>query len=232
MSAQSSSETLAILFAIEQSVIDRDLAAAEENFDAVIDEIQALLVAPPKAKSPAKTARLAHLMMIQAHEVCQDENAPAEIKVYYAWFGAEQTVGEAENAAPGKDNLAEILSRIETIRKREGLAQGEYWERGNGPADFQELDDEFEEVLGRIRDTVFTFVLRRYRLDAQAELFERDRVEFEVQREVGRRFIAPAHKQTPDADQVMDEFFEDQYGPDALRRVHQRLVALRGDEEG
>ena len=231
MSAQTSSQTLAILFAIDQSVIDRDLADAEENFDAVIEEIQALLVIPPKSKTPEKAARLAHLMMIQAHEVCDDEDAPPEIKAYYAWFGAEQTVGEAENAAPGKDNLADILARIEAIRQREGMAQGEYWEPGDGPADFQELDDEFEKVLARIRDTVFTFVLRRYRLDQQADLFERDRVEFEIQREVGRRFIAPAHKQTPDLDQVMDEFFEDQFGADALKRVHQRLVALRGDEE-
>ena len=231
MSAQSSSQTLAILFAIDQSVIDRDLADAEENFDAVIEEIQSLLVIPPKSKTPEKTARLAHLMMIQAHEVCQDEDAPPEIKAYYSWFGAEQTVSEAENAAPGKDNLADILARIETIRQREGLAQGEYWESGDGPADFQELDDEFEQVLARIRDTVFTFVLRRYRLDQQADLFERDRVEFEIQREVGRRFIAPAHNQTPDLDQVMDEFFEDQYGADALRRVRERLVALRSDGE-
>jgi hypothetical protein len=68
------------------------------------------------------------------------------------------------------------------------------------------LNDEFEQLLERIYDTVFLSVLRRYHLEYYADLFERDRVEFEMQREIGRRAIMPVRDNT-EAVKLTDDYF-------------------------
>jgi len=61
-------------------------------------------------------------------------------------------------------------------------------------------------------------------------MFEQDRVTFEIEREVGRRIISPARKDTAAIKRFMDDYCRNYYGPDALRRVRARTKQLRTAE--
>jgi hypothetical protein len=101
----------------------------------------------------------------------------------------------------------------------------EFWLRGNGPQDYDQLNDEFSRVLEGVSDTVFLFVMRRYHMDEQADLFEQNRTEFEIQREIGRRVVYRVDDEGgKDADR-----FRKEYGEEALQRVLSRSRDLRGE---
>ena len=212
---------------MKRSEIDRGLKSAEGDIVALAAEISSLLAIPLAARTPEMDARLAHLLMVQAHELCRNDTLPPELKTFYAAFGAGYVAQDAEMVAADKDTLADLSVRINVIRRREGLAADEYWARDKGPADYRKLDAEFERVMEGITDMVFAFMLRRYRLDSCAELFEQDRVKFEIQREVGRRIISPARRDTATIEKLMDDYCRKHYGAAALRRVKARTRQLR-----
>jgi hypothetical protein len=66
-------------------------------------------------------------------------------------------------------------------------------------------------------------------MDEQADLFERDRVEFEIQREIGRRALWPINEDSEDAEQRMNDYFRKKYGTEALQRVLVRSGQLRSE---
>jgi len=219
-------ETLKALFAIEQSAIDRDLRKAEGRLLEIVTEISALLALPTKTSET--DARVAHLWMIQAHELCRLDKFATELKTFHAAFGASQIAQDASGIAADKDTCAEISARMKLICQREGLPEGEFWVmRSEGPKDYQDLNAEFEQILRSVEDTVFTFLLRRYDLNNYAELFEQDRVSFEIQREIGRRISMPVQEEAIDIEALMDDYFLKQYGADALAHVQSRTVDLQ-----
>ena len=69
--------------------------------------------------------------------------------------------------------------------------------------------------------------MRRYQFNKQADLFENNGAEFEIQREIGRRALAPVNEDVEDAQQRMDDHFQKQYGREALQRVLSRSKQLR-----
>jgi len=220
------SETLQILFAMQEDAIDRDLQRAEDNILAVANEISSLLAIPFDAKTPTTDARLAHLLMVQARELSRRDRLAPEVRTFYAAFGAGHVAQDAETVAADKDTCAELSARMDTIRRREGLAEGEFWEmQHEGPQDYRDLTNEFGRVLERVADTVFAFVLRRYQMQEEADLFEQDRLLFETYREVGRRVIFPSHDE--EIEKMMDDYFRNEYGLDALNRVRLRAKELR-----
>lgn len=181
-----------MLFDIKQDVINRDVRRAEEDIRTITNEISSLFSLPLTVRTSEIDARLAHLLMVQAHDLCRRDAVAPELKTFYAAFAARHIVQDAETVAADKDTCAELSARMDSIRRREGLADDEFWVmKDEGPQDYRELDDQFGRVLERVADTVFAFVLRRYHMDEHADLFERDRVAFEIQREVGRRVISP-----------------------------------------
>lgn len=224
------SKTLSILFGLEKSTIDQDIRAAEIDLVGVANEISSLVGVPFDAKTPEIEARLAHLLMVQAYALCQRDGVPPEVKTFYAAFGAGGIVQDAESAAADKDTLARLSSEMEVIRRREGLSEDEFWMRNEGPADYEKLEDQYGQVLEKIEDTVFTFALRRYHLDEQANLFEQDRLTFEMHREIGRRVIFHPREDAASIEKLLDDYFLKEYGADALRRVELRVNELRAKQ--
>ena len=82
-----------------------------------------------------------------------------------------------------ESNLCEIKAGIEAIREREGLDDDEYWPIGEGPEDWEELEEQYSEVL----DRKFEETLREFGLHEIADLYQMDREAFDAQREQGRR---------------------------------------------
>lgn len=224
------SRTLELLFAIEPQIITRDLHDAEDDLRSVATEISSLLGIPFDAKTSEIDARLAHLLMIQAHEFCRRDTIAPEVQTFYAAFGAGHIAQDAEMVAADRDSCAELSARMDAIRRREGLADDEFWEmRHEGPQDYRDLSEKFGQMLERVADTIFVFVLRRYHLNAQADLHERDRVAFEVQREIGRRVIMSPREDAEDVQKMMDDYFRREYGEAAFERVLARVKQIRGD---
>lgn len=222
------SKTLDLLFALEPQVITHDLRRAEEDIRSIADEIASVQAIPFDAKTPEIEARRAHLFMIQAHELCRRDTIAPEVQTFYAAFGAGHIAQDAEMVTGDKDTCAELSRQMDAIRRREGLADDEFWAmRGEGPQDYRDLNDEFGRVLERVADTIFIFAFRRYHLNGQADLFERDRVTFEIHREIGRRVIMPLKKDAADVEKMMDDYFRREYGTAAFERVLARVQEIR-----
>lgn len=222
------SKTLEILFSMEESDVERDLWKIRENGCAFANAIQWLAQLPLNAKSAETDARLAHLFMVQAHELCRRYNVPAELKTFSAAFGASQVVQDAGRVAMERDKLAELSHLMDRVRQRAGLAENELWLDNHAHEDYTSLKEEYKRVLKSIVDTVFIEVLRRYYLDDIADLFEHDRTEFEIQREIGRRYMVKKAEEISLIDRITDDLFEMEYGEQALRRVRIRLKEIRG----
>ena len=82
-------------------------------------------------------------------------------------------------------DLADIDSRMDSIRQREKLNHDEYWPIGQGPEDWEELSHQYEQVL----DAKFEETLREYGLDDIADLYHSDRKLYDDLREKGRRLV-------------------------------------------
>ena len=223
-----SAETLAILLGMSQQAIDIDLENAREENLSIAREISSLGKTPCTARTPEGNARLAHLKMLQAHMVCDSEDVLPEFKTFYAALGAATIIEEVESVAANKDGLADLASQMDAIRSREGLTAHESWGKAeNGPADYRVLSDVYGRILERIGDTALIYVLRRYRLEEQADLFESDRVSFEVQREVGRRLSVPMPDEGDAMEHLTNRYIERKYGTETLHRIEIRVRQLR-----
>ena len=82
-----------------------------------------------------------------------------------------------------ESDLCDIKAGIEAIRQREGLDDDEYWPIGEGPEDWEELEQQYSEVL----DRKFEETLREFGIHEIADLYQMDREAFDAQREQGRR---------------------------------------------
>lgn len=210
---------------ISENDIVRDIEHARNNLTSIVNEIQALKNQSQQI-SAVLEARLAHLNLILAHEISCQEILPTEALVFYAAFAAGEISQHAEMVAASKDTCAVLSEQIDAIRHREGLASDEFWLLNEGPSDYRDLEEKFSLVLGGVSDTVFSFVLRRYRLKKAAELFENDSESFEIQREIGRRVMIPTSKDDAVYESMLDKHFEKKYGPEALRKIHRRVEEL------
>ncbi len=218
---------LSFLLGIEQSEIDADLARYYGRVAELIEEIRQLLHRPRAERGVEVEAKVAHLRMIQAHEFCVDATLPPEVKTFYAALGAEAIAQDAGFAAAEKGAVAELARQMQEIREREAQPCEETWGRGEGPQDYQELAGRHAELLQNIEQTMIVFLLRRYRLDDQADLYEKDRATFEIQREIGR--ILMMESGSPPAEQeLLNGYLGKNYGQGAVQRVLSRLREIRG----
>ncbi len=221
------SETLAFLFKIEPQVIENDIRRAQENIRSITDEIALVKAVPFHERTPEMEARRAHLFMIQTHELCRRDTVAPEVQTFYASLGAGYIAQDAEMVAANRDTCAELSKQMDDIRRREGFAPDECWVmRWEGPQDYRDLSEQFCRVLDGITDTIFVFALRRYHLDDQADLFEKDRVTFDIQREIGRRVIRPLLENEADVEDMIDDGFRRKYGSSAFKRVLDRAQEI------
>jgi hypothetical protein len=221
-------KTLELLFAIGPDVIMRDLRRAEEDLRAIAEEIRAIKANSLDVGTPEIKSKRSHLFMVQAYGLCHRDTVAPELQTFYAAFGAGHIAQDAEMVAAYQDTCAELSAQMDVIRRREGLAEGEFWVmRDEGPQDYRELSDQYGVVLERIADTVFSFVLRRYHLNRHADLFERDRTTFEIQREIGNRVVAPVARNEAEVRKMMDDQFRRQYGGAAFKHVLTRVKEIQ-----
>ena len=82
-----------------------------------------------------------------------------------------------------ESDLCDIKAGIDAIREREGLDDDEYWSIGEGPEDWEELEEQYSEVL----DRKFEEALREYGLDDIADLYHSGQEANDARREHGRR---------------------------------------------
>ncbi len=73
------------------------------------------------------------------------EIAFAGIAHAIVWLAEERLM-----ASHDKGELAGILKDIRTVEEAHGLKPGEYWERGAGPTEWQELQDDYEHACAQI----------------------------------------------------------------------------------
>lgn len=220
-------KTLERFFSITPETIQADLQQGAEDIRSLLRESRALEALPVESLTPEHEARLLHLQLIEAAYVASDDVFAPEVKTFYAAFAAGHVAQDAEIIAADQESCARISAQMHEIRQREGLTEGQSWELSQeGPDDYRRLDDEFGEVLSRVADTVIPFVLRRYGLNEAADLFEQDRAEFEIQREIGRRVVVPS--QNEEIAKVFEKGFVREYGAEALARVVARAAQLRG----
>jgi hypothetical protein len=221
-------DTLAILLGLPQQAIDFDLQNARDENQSIAREISILEKTPRSARTAEANARIAHLKMIQAYMVCDSEDVLPEFKTFYAALGASGIIENVETVAANKDSLADLAGQMDAIRQREGLTADESWGAAkNGPVDYRGLSDAYGRVLERIGDTAFIFVLRRYRLAEQADLFEADRVTFEILREVGRRLTSANLGESETVEELTNRFIEKKHGANAVHRIETRVAQLR-----
>lgn len=80
------------------------------------------------------------------------------------------------------EDLVDISAKIDAIHQREGLEEGTTWTIGNGPADWEELNNRYDGIL----DKKFEETLREYGLIDIADLYRDDRESYYAKREEGR----------------------------------------------
>ena len=121
------------------------------------------------------------------------------------------------------DGLRKIRKKMDVLKKKYGLKQGEYWSRGGAPKDYQRLNDQYEATLekGLIK------TLREFGISDLADLRENNPVEFDRLRERGRRSVFHKNEIVPVLKDIVI-----QYEVDADRaasaRAYSAAVTLLG----
>lgn len=84
-----------------------------------------------------------------------------------------------------KERLDAISAKIRKVEAKFGLKPGEYWARGQGPAEYKRLNAQFDKVNA----DEFGELLREVGLDEHARLWRNNREEFDRLREAGRASV-------------------------------------------
>ncbi|GAA5127160.1 hypothetical protein GCM10023212_31560 [Luteolibacter yonseiensis] len=211
---------LDIFLNIDPSVIKRDLDNVEGSLTELVGAAQKLRRIPQADRTPDDSARLAHLTMLQACEVARHPNFLPEHVIFHAAYAVEGICQDATSVAFSRGQLADLAGKLREFERRDGLKTDEYWAKGDGPEDYQDISKELDELLDKIRDTLFVHILRAYHLTDIADQFENDRLTFEIDREVGRRLVS--HDRITDT----EDYFARIFGSEAWEKVRARLKEL------
>lgn len=212
---------LDIFLNIDPSVIKRDLDNVEGSLTEVVGAAKKLRRIAQADRTPEDSAKLAHLTLLQACEVARHPNFLPEQVVFHAAHAADGICQDATSVAFNRGQLADLAGKLRELERRDGLKTDEYWAQGEGPEDYQDVSKELDELLDKIRDTLFVHILRTYHLADVADQFENDRLAFEIEREVGRRLVF--HDRITDT----DDYFARIFGTEAWEKVRARLKELR-----
>lgn len=180
---------LRIFFAISQAQIDLDVADGERDFDRLMQDTYASHLEQRDNEDSRIEAHYHHKQMVRAKVLHGRENLVEEFRLFLVSMAASRIAEEAVSVAHKNGRLAELGCRMLEIHRRESLQDEEFWPIGEGPDDYQRLSDESEELYEKVHDTVFTTVLRRYRLGDIADLYENDRDRYDALTERGRKLV-------------------------------------------
>jgi hypothetical protein len=218
-------ETVDLFFHLQQERIDEDLAAASGRLDAIGRDLDAFSRLPREEKTPERAAVWYHNQMLRARAVQLLPGTNEDTALYLIAWAAAQICQEAADAAPDTGRFLELSEQIKEIQEREGLGPDEYWKIGDGPEDYQAASDEHDALMAELDEVILLKVLRRYRFDAFADLYESDRMTYEVMKEAGRRLVLgpPSDDRNRDMNAIFDDELLSQYGPKALDLLQERL---------
>lgn len=139
--------------------------------------------APKSSQSKAETRARA---WIEWMESAEDAGVLAPSHRFLMRVHAVETVHD-ERCFNGSydEDLASINAQIDEIRLREGLDEDEDWGIGEGPEDWNELNNQYEKIL----DMKFEETLREFGLNDIANLYRDDRETYDARREEGRCLV-------------------------------------------
>jgi hypothetical protein len=119
-----------------------------------------------------------------------------ELYVYYVNFYLRNLVHEGRLAEGRYDpQLATVRAALERIRTDHQLPAGEPWLRGQGSAEYESLNDEYERLL----ESMLPGVLREFGESEVADLLASDPARYEALERAGARI---AHQQTTPAENL------------------------------
>jgi len=186
-----SSEILRHLYSVSRSQIRRDIADCKLQLRSVTqaDFLTILVEESLSDHLPEDVASTFHRRMVRANVVNKMNTVAEALRLFCVALATNDIATHAVFAAEKVGRLAELSRMMDEIEEREGMGEDEYWLMGAGPADYQPLSKESDELYDLIFDTAYVTALRRYDLDAVAKLYEDDRTTHDELYEQGRMLI-------------------------------------------
>jgi hypothetical protein len=222
-SSSNQAQTLRIFFSITQARIDRDLGEALFDIERILGELDVYHALAKEQRTPELSARQYHNKMLQAHCLRKLPTACEDEALFFLKIATLGIVNDVGDSAMDAGRIGELTRQMMEIEQREGLKKNDYWSIGEGPPDYQAAGAESLMLQTRVEETVFLHVLRRYRFNAAAELYEKNPMEFDVMREAGRRRVMPGDFMKLNLNKSAEECLLKEYGQAAVDLLHQRL---------
>jgi hypothetical protein len=148
-------EILTLLFRLQQSQLDADLARAKAKAELRADEEEkengaaadddAVTVA--REQTSESRAVILHRRLVSAYALQFRPGISEDVVLYNAWVVAYATAENVATSGQGHGRLPQILEQIVEIEKREGMAPNELVPIGEGPADYQAAQEEYDQEL-------------------------------------------------------------------------------------
>lgn len=221
-------ETLRLFLGADPQWISDELSALRENADSIDGYLTEYRSIPVNARTPKEDAKALHYRLLQSHIFASSPGLHQDEVLYFVCLVASQVAEDAVMVEhQSARTLNAIMDQIEDIRRGEGMDDDEVWPLGDGPNDYRRLSKDYDALAEKIHETVFLHVLQLYGFTEYAELFENERMEYEVRYEAGRRFVLPPPKCTQESKRWSEKVLTDGYGPAAVARLDQRLQAIR-----
>ncbi|MBU2713811.1 hypothetical protein [Zooshikella harenae] len=159
-------------------------AESSIEVDKVIDEIR--LLKELDSDDVVNIENSAKLYIELAEKKYQAGLLSEQEYIYYQYYAVVALIHETRWLKGHYSNeLNSVSKKMRDIEKLHGLAQEEYWAKGNAPLDYQLLAQEYETVLeSKLEEEFIEFASKDV-----SELFIKDKSKLEALSEIGRRSI-------------------------------------------
>jgi hypothetical protein len=220
---------LKIFFDIEPATIRADLRKANEDNSEFKKELSSLMNTLDEAKTSEDWTRQAHLWMVQANRFQHDEQAETEAKVYMAVNASLHITCHAHRDAEKKDPLKGLWLEMHAICKHLESAGRQSTTHDADLAHYSRVRAEYWAHLEKVDDIYFTTVLERYGLEKVSALFDSDRKEYAIQREVGRHLLNQAPPEDHPASKEITAGLVHRFGEGVPKVVSDRVAQIRAN---
>ena len=228
MNTESKEDGLSIFLSMDESSVKNDLADVEENFEQRNNRLKEYRSISYSSRTPAQTADYYHNLMLQAFFLNEHSPVPVDLRLCNADMAVETIAEEAVmNSLSTSESLLKLEAKIKAMREHEGLEDDEYWPIGEGPEDYEGLSEESEKIIDQIRSFVKAHVFHRYSLSEFADLYESDRMKYEVMREAGRRVLFAEKEGASDMIPTIEGILSKKHGQEALVLLSERLQTIQ-----
>jgi hypothetical protein len=180
-------------------VADRRHAGNGHTFAALVEQVQGKL--PSFLKQPSIPKVLFGLAPVEALtdrvRVCQairDRGLfPPDAGLYLVATAMDYLAEYRSYEGPVARRLSGLGKRMVAVERAHGLGKGQTWEPGKGPDEWEALCREWQRRFDRLTTDTY----REFGEEAMAELYERDRAEFDRRYAEGERFFRADEPRNP-----------------------------------